>query len=49
MAARTELKIVTLRLRSADIRKAKAIAKRDGLPYQVLIRQWVAEKVREEQ
>jgi predicted DNA binding CopG/RHH family protein len=39
------LRLISIRLRDIDVRAAKAEAKRLAVPYQVLIRQWVAEKV----
>jgi len=40
---------VTLRLRVSQIEAAKEIARRKDIPYQTLIRSWVAEAIREEQ
>jgi len=39
-----DLVLISIRLRERDLVKAKAEAKRLGMPYQVLIRSWVAEK-----
>lgn len=43
------LKRVTLRLRPSQIEAAKEIAKKKDIPYQTLIRSWIAEAIRREQ
>lgn len=51
MRARTnqeETKRVNLRLRSSQIEAAKEIAARKDIPYQTLIRSWLAEGIRRE-
>ena len=40
-----DLVLISIRLQKCDIDFAKAEAKRLAVPYQVLIRQWIAEKV----
>ena len=44
-----QTKRVTLRLRVSQIKAAKEIARKKDIPYQTLIRSWVAEAIREEQ
>jgi hypothetical protein len=39
-----DLVLISIRLRKGDIDKARIEAERLGMPYQVLIRSWVAEK-----
>jgi len=46
---RTQTKQVTLRLRVSQIEAAKEIARRKDIPYQTLIRSWIAEAIRREQ
>lgn len=46
---RVQTKRVTLRLRVSQIEAAKEIARRKDIPYQTLIRSWVAEAIRREQ
>ncbi|NPV72284.1 MAG: hypothetical protein HPY89_00520 [Pelotomaculum sp.] len=46
---RAKTKQVTLRLRVSQIEAAKEIAKKKDIPYQTLIRSWVAEAIRREQ
>jgi predicted DNA binding CopG/RHH family protein len=41
-------KSVTLRLEPSQIEAVKKIAAKKGLPYQTLIRLWIAEKIRNE-
>jgi predicted DNA binding CopG/RHH family protein len=41
-------KSVTLRLEPSQIKAVKKIAAKKGLPYQTLIRLWIAEKIRNE-
>ena len=45
---RAKTKQVTLRLRVSQIEAAKEIAKKKDIPYQTLIRSWVAEAIRRE-
>jgi predicted DNA binding CopG/RHH family protein len=44
-----QTKRVTLRLRVSQIEAAKEIARKKDIPYQTLIRSWVAEAIRREQ
>lgn len=46
---RSKTKRVTLRLRVSQIEAAKEIARRKDIPYQTLIRSWIAEAIRREQ
>lgn len=46
---RAQTKRVTLRLRVSQIEAAKEIARKKDIPYQTLIRSWVAEAIRREQ
>ncbi len=46
---RAKTKRVTLRLRVSQIEAAKEIARRKDIPYQTLIRSWIAEAIRREQ
>lgn len=46
---RAKTKQVTLRLRVSQIEAAKEISKKKDIPYQTLIRSWVAEAIRREQ
>ena len=46
---RSQTKRVTLRLRVSQIKAAKEIARKKDIPYQMLIRSWVAEAIRREQ
>jgi predicted DNA binding CopG/RHH family protein len=46
---RARTKQVTLRLRVSQIEAVKEIAKRKDIPYQTLIRSWIAEAIRREQ
>ncbi|BAF60628.1 hypothetical protein PTH_2447 [Pelotomaculum thermopropionicum SI] len=46
---RAKTKQVTLRLRVSQIEAVKEIAKKKDIPYQTLIRSWVAEAIRREQ
>lgn len=43
-----EKRVVTLRLEDRQIKLAKAITERKGIPYQTLIRSWVEEAIRRE-
>jgi predicted DNA binding CopG/RHH family protein len=45
---RSKTKRVTLRLRLSQIEDAKRIAKEKDIPYQTLIRSWVAEAIKRE-
>ncbi|WP_035106688.1 CopG family antitoxin [Desulfovirgula thermocuniculi] len=45
---RAKTKRVTLRLRVSQIEAAKEIAKRKDIPYQTLLRSWIAEGIRRE-
>jgi predicted DNA binding CopG/RHH family protein len=45
---RSRLKMVSLRLREDQITAAKAIAKEKDIPYQVLLRSWITEKIKSE-
>jgi predicted DNA binding CopG/RHH family protein len=44
--ARANLKRVTLRLSQDQITAAKRIATEKGIPYQTLMRMWIAEKIK---
>ncbi|AEG15155.1 hypothetical protein Desku_1575 [Desulfofundulus kuznetsovii DSM 6115] len=46
---RARTKQVTLRLRVSQIEAVKEIARRKDIPYQTLIRSWIAEAIRREQ
>ncbi|OIQ52936.1 hypothetical protein MOTE_25290 [Moorella thermoacetica] len=46
---RQKTKRVTLRLRVSQIEAVKEIARRKDIPYQTLIRSWIAEAIRREQ
>jgi len=46
---RARTKRVTLRLRVSQIEAVKEIARKKDIPYQTLIRSWVAEAIRREQ
>ena len=46
---RAKTRRVTLRLRVSQIEAAKEIARKKDIPYQTLIRSWVAEAIRREQ
>lgn len=46
---RSKTKRVTLRLRVSQIEAAKRIAKEKDIPYQTLLRSWIAEAIRREQ
>lgn len=46
---RSKTRRITLRLRVSQIEAAKEIARRKDIPYQTLIRSWVAEAIRREQ
>lgn len=48
-AERSKTKKVTLRLRVSQIEAAKAIARKKDIPYQTLLRSWIAEAIRREQ
>lgn len=43
-----DLRVISLRLEKGDIERAKALARRKGVPYTVLFRMWVKEKLAEE-
>ncbi len=45
---RAKMKPVTLRLRVSQIEAAKEIARRKDIPYQTLLRSWIAEGIRRE-
>lgn len=45
---RSKTKRVTLRLRVSQIEAAKRIAKEKDIPYQTLLRSWIAEAIRRE-
>ncbi len=49
IAERSKTKRVTLRLRVSQIEAAKRIAKEKDIPYQTLLRSWIAEAIRREQ
>jgi len=49
ISERAQTKRVTLRLRVSQIEAAKEIARKKDIPYQTLIRSWVAQAIREEQ
>lgn len=46
---RARTKQVTLRLRVSQIEAAKQIARKKDIPYQTLLRSWIAEAIRREQ
>jgi predicted DNA binding CopG/RHH family protein len=46
---RAQTKRVTLRLRVSQIEAAKEIARKKDIPYQTMIRSWVAEAIQREQ
>jgi len=46
---RAKTKPVTLRLRVSQIEAVKEIARKKDIPYQTLIRSWIAEAIRREQ
>ena len=46
---RSRTKRVTLRLRVSQIEAAKEIARKKDIPYQTLMRSWIAEGIRREQ
>ncbi|MGB9662405.1 MAG: CopG family antitoxin [Moorellaceae bacterium] len=46
---RQKTKRVTLRLRVSQIEAVKEIARRKDIPYQTLIRSWIAEAIQREQ
>ncbi|MGB9793068.1 MAG: CopG family antitoxin [Thermacetogeniaceae bacterium] len=49
IAERSKTKRVTLRLKVSQIEAAKEIAKRKDIPYQTLMRSWIAEGIKREQ
>jgi len=49
LAEKIRTKRVTLRLRVSQIEAAKRIAKEKDIPYQTLLRSWIAEAIRREQ
>ena len=42
------MKPITIRLRDHQIDNLKIIAQKKDLPYQTMVRSWIAEKIREE-
>ncbi|RDV84798.1 CopG family antitoxin [Ammonifex thiophilus] len=48
LAEKMKTKRVTLRLRVSQIEAAKRIAKEKDIPYQTLLRSWIAEGIRRE-
>lgn len=46
---RSRTKRVTLRLRVSQIEDTKEIARKKNIPYQTLIKSWIAEAIRREQ
>ncbi|MGO0122229.1 CopG family antitoxin [Desulfothermobacter acidiphilus] len=48
LARRSETRRVALRLRVSQIEAAKEIARRKDIPYQRLLRSWIAEAIRRE-
>ncbi|MBC7106518.1 MAG: hypothetical protein H5T97_11295 [Firmicutes bacterium] len=48
IAERSKTKRVTLRLRVSQIEAAKEIAKKKDIPYQTLMRSWIAEGIERE-
>ena len=49
IAERQKTKRITLRLREYQLEAVKRIAQRKDIPYQTLIRSWVAEAIRREE
>jgi len=45
---RSKTKRITLRLRVSQVEAAKAIARQKEIPYQTLMRSWIAEGIRRE-
>ena len=41
-----DLVVITLRLRTRDVKAARAVAKTSAIPYQHVIREWVANGAR---
>jgi predicted DNA binding CopG/RHH family protein len=39
--------VISLRLEAGDIEKAKRLARQKGLPYTILLRMWIKEKLAE--
>jgi len=48
LKARLKTKRVTLRLRVSQIEAAKEIARKKDIPYQTLMRSWIAEAIQKE-
>jgi predicted DNA binding CopG/RHH family protein len=42
-----DYRVISLRLEAEDIEKAKRLARQKGLPYTVLLRMWIKEKLAE--
>jgi len=42
-----DYRVISLRLEAKDIEKAKRLARRKGVPYTVLLRMWIKEKLEE--
>jgi len=42
-----DYRVVSLRLEAQDLEKAKRLARRKGVPYTVLLRMWIKEKLEE--
>jgi predicted DNA binding CopG/RHH family protein len=40
-----DFRVISLRLDSEDITRAKRLARRKGIPYTVLLRMWIKEKL----
>ncbi|HOV42894.1 MAG TPA: CopG family antitoxin [Syntrophothermus lipocalidus] len=49
VAERRKTKRITLRLRECQLEAVKRIAEKKDIPYQTLIRSWVAEAIRREE
>lgn len=47
-ALKKTMRPITIRLRDNQINDLKAIAQKKDLPYQTMVRSWIAEKIREE-
>jgi predicted DNA binding CopG/RHH family protein len=42
-----DYRVISLRLEAEDIERAKRLARRKGVPYTVLLRMWIKEKLAE--
>ena len=43
----TDFRVISLRLDARDAEQAKRLARRKGVPYTVLLRMWIKEKLKE--